>query len=125
MARLTHDYQHEFHVGPGPALACRIRVYDAGDATVIIATDPDEGPVAPASLAVLATALERRHCPDPARPLVWVAQHGPGADPRQPFEEGYSQVTFTRAEDGKLSAPQWRPLERAAVEMLVGEGPGR
>ncbi len=120
MARLTHDYHHEFHVGPGPTLACRVRVYDADDATVIVVTDPDEGPLARTALAVLATALARRHVPDPARPLVWVEHHRPGADTHRPFEESYELVTFARAAGGKLEAPHRRQLDRRAVELLIG-----
>ena len=72
-----HDYRHHFRGRHGCPAVCRIRVYrGSAGATISVATEleGENGGTAITNAAeVLATALERRHCPDPGECLLWVA----------------------------------------------------
>ncbi len=121
----THDYRHTYR-GPGGVLsACRIRVYDTGGGqTVVIATDLGRGTSVTGAVTPLANEIEGSHCADPSRRMLWVEHYryadtlpGWGAAPVETFH----LVTFTRADDGTLTAPRWHRLGRADIEALIGQ----
>ncbi len=120
----THDYTYRYRGPRGSYGDCRIRVYEAPGQTVVIASDLGGGVSGTAAAARIATELERRHGPDPARPLVWVEHYRYGGDlagsPGGRVET-FHLVTFRRADDGTLYAPERWHLGRAGVEALIGE----
>ncbi len=112
----THDDWHHFRGLHGCPSVCRIRVYrGSAGATIIIATElegENRGTSITNAAEVLATALERRHCPDPGERLLWV-EHSPpraGAGRRPACRAHFALVTFTRADDGTLHRPHWRHI---------------
>ncbi len=82
-------------------------------ATISVATElaGENGGTAITNAAeVLATELERRHCPDPGERMLWVEQSPPraAAGRRPACRAHYALVSFTRADDGTLHSPHWR-----------------
>ncbi len=121
----THDYRHTYQGLRGAPSPWRIRVYDTGGGqTVVIATALGRGTSVPGAVAPLANAIEGSHCADPSRRMLWVEHYryadtlpGWGAAPVETFH----LVTFTRADDGTLTAPRWHRLGRADIEALIGQ----
>ncbi len=120
----THDYRHHYRGLHGCPSVCRIRVYrGSAGATIIIATElagENRGTSITNAVEVLATEMERRHCPDPGERMIWV-EHYPAREPagrRPACREHFALVTFVRGDDGRLHSPHWRHV---AAEELAGQ----
>lgn len=123
----THDYQTYLAV-PGGRARCRVRIYQVGARTVGLATQRQDkfgGAALTEHTAALATQVERWHHPARDGGFAWVEHY---AFPRGPDPQGrretFALVTFARDADGDLCHPAWQPLDRAAVEALIGQAVG-
>ena len=121
----THDYRHHFQGLHGCPSVCRIRVYrGSAGATIIVATElggENRGTSITNAAEILATELERRHCPDPGERLLWV-EHDParkGAGRRPACRTHDALVSFTRADDGTLHCPHWRHITSEGLARLL------
>ncbi len=121
----THDYRHHFRGLHGCPSVCRIRVYrGSAGATIIVATElegENRGMSITNAAEVLATELERRHCPDPGARMLWVEHYPPreGAGRRPACRAHYALVSFARADDGTLHSPHWRHITSAGLAGLL------
>ena len=92
--------------------------------TLIIASELVENPGTSVTNAAeeLATALERRHCPDPGERMLWV-EHYPASvgDRGRALPERFALVTFERADDGRLHRPQWWHVAAAGLAEVLGQ----
>lgn len=134
---LAADYIH-----PTPHRGrCRIRIYRpdlpvegsaARDEAVVIATElPDnEGmSITNAAERIASEVISFHRLPTP---LVWVEHYEDGAHGTEEDPHTFDSVTFSSYEIEDLGAylgeqrrrigePSWKPLDRATVEVLVGE----
>ena len=124
---LAADYIHPTPHGG----RCRVRIYrpdEDGDAPVVVCSElPDNRGMSVTNAAerIAAEVLKRHGLPVP----VWIEQrtaetgHGP--------EERFALVVFSDYEVRELppylgvrltiGVPTWKPLDRASVEVLVGQ----
>ena len=129
---LASDYIHPYEdVGGRPAY-CRVRIYlpyEEGDAPVIISSEVPTNPggsITNSAEAIAAGVIRANELPTP---LVWI-EHWP--EETTEGQETFALVVFsgyevterapylgqTRAWVGEAT---WKPLDRASVEVLVGE----
>ena len=127
---LASDYIHPTPHGD----RCRIRLYlpdEDRDAVVVICTELANNPGMSVTNAVRRVAAEVIEAHLLPTPLVWIEHHPPQAtgSHTETFEmvlfdsyevrEARSSYLGDRAVE--IGSPMWKPLDRASVEMLVGE----
>jgi hypothetical protein len=130
---LASDYIHPYKDAEGRPAHCRVRIYlpdDPGDALVVICSELPNNPGGSItnSADVIAAGVIRAH--ELPTPLVWIEHWTKEATDGE--EETFELVVFssykvverapylgeTRAWIGDAT---WKPLDRASVEVLVGE----
>ena len=130
---LASDYIHPYTDAGGRPAHCRVRIYlpeEMRDAPVVICSELPNNPGGSItkSADVIAAGVIRAH--ELPTPLVWI-EHWP-KEATDGEEETFELVVFssyqvverapylgeTRAWIGDAS---WKPLDRASVEVLVGE----
>ena len=135
--RLTHDYIHTFRGPSGVRSACRVRLYlpdeedkTLDDAPVVIVSELPDNPGTSVTNAVEQIAAEviDAHSLALERVPVFVEHYPPEATGRG--EETFDLVVFGHHEVQEIvrggvwrkevGSPTWKPLDRRAVEVLVG-----
>ena len=128
---LASDYIHPYKDAGGRPARCRVRVYlpdDARDAPVVICSEvPNNlgGSITGSAEAIAAGVIRADRLP---APLVWI-EHWP-RESTDGGEETFELVDFSGYEvtEGApylgetrawIGEPTWKPLDRAAVEVLV------
>ncbi len=127
---LAADYIHPTPHGG----RCRIRVYlpdEARDAVVVICTELANNPGASVTNAVrriAAEVIEKHQLPTP---LVWIEHHPPATtDGRtevfemvlfDSYEVREARAPYLGDRAVEIGSPTWKSLDRASVEVLVGE----
>ncbi len=135
--RLTHDYIHAFRGPSGVRSACRLRLYlpDEEDkildgAPVVIVSELPDNPGTSVTNAIEQIAAEviDAHSLALERVPVFVEHYPPEATGRG--EETFDLVVFGHHEVREIvrggvwrkevGSPTWKPLDRRAVELLLG-----
>jgi hypothetical protein len=137
--RLSEDYIHAFRGPTGLCSACRLRLYlpDAaeqgeafGDAPVVIVSElPDNlGTSVTNAIEQIAAEVMDAHRFAPGRAPVFVEHCPPRATGGR--DETFDLVVFAHYEvrwvmrggiwHKEIGSPTWKPLDRCAVEILVG-----
>lgn len=128
--KLTQDYEHDYIAVNGfPARAyVRAFVPEVGESggPVVIMTDPDDGPSVTNNVEVLGAEVATTLGLD-AGGVFFIEHYSPRRGVRW---ETFDKVTFSPAEPREVLAsgrwrpqlgqPDWRPIDRAEVESLVG-----
>jgi hypothetical protein len=128
--RLAADYIHPTPQGG----RCRIRLYlpdEEQDAPVVVCTEPPKNPGVPITYAVEHIAAEVIAAnPLLETPFIWIEHYedrvkGTPSDPAT-----FDRVTFSSYEvrevlrggewRKEIGAPNWKALDRASVEALIG-----
>ncbi len=127
---LAADYIHPTPHGG----RCRIRIYlpdEERDAVVVICTELPNNPGMSVTNAVRSVAAEVVEAYRLPTPLVWIEHHPPDATDGR--TETFEMVLFDSCEVKEarsaylgdraveIGSPTWKVLDRASVEMLVGE----
>ncbi len=130
LMHLASDYIHPTPHGG----RCRIRVYlpdEEQDAVVVICTELANNPgmsITNAVRRIAAEVIEAHRLPTP---LVWIEHHPP--ETTNGRTEAFEMVLFDSYEVRErrasylgdraveIGSPTWKALDRATVEMLVGE----
>ncbi len=135
--RLIHDYIHAFRGPTGVRSACRVRLYlpdeedkILDDAPVVIVSELPDNPGTSVTNAIEQIAAEVMDAPSLAleHVPVFVEHYPPEATGRA--EETFDLVVFGHHEvreivrggvwRKEIGSPTWKPLDRRAVEVLLG-----
>ena len=127
---LASDYMHPTPRGG----RCLIRIYipdEERDAVVVICTELPNNPGASVTNAVKRIAAEVIKSHRLPTLLVWIEHHPP--EKMEGHTEIFEMVLFDSYEIRErrapnlgdraveIGSPTWKPLDRAAVELLIGE----
>jgi hypothetical protein len=128
---LTADYIHPFESVSGRSSRCRIRVYlpeEEHDTPVVICSELPDNPGIPVTGAAEIIAAEIIAAHRLLAP-VWIEYHP--EETTVAGVESFELVVFSdyrvREKVGptgsrlEIGEPLWKPLERASVEILVGQ----
>jgi hypothetical protein len=129
---LANDYIHPYKDAGGRPARCRVRIYlpdDVRDAPVVICSElpSNSGGSITNSAEVIAAGVIRAN--ELPIPLVWV-EHWP--EETTEGQETFELVVFSSYEVVErapylgetrawIEGTTWKPLDRATVEVLVGE----
>ena len=128
---LASDYIHPYKDAGGRPAHCRIRFYlpdDVRDAPVVICSELPNNPggsITNSAETIAAGVIRANELPTP---LVWI-EHWP--QETTGVEETFELVAFSSYEVVQrapylgetrawIGEPTWKPLDRTAVELLVG-----
>ena len=128
---LASDYIHPYKDAGGRPAHCRIRFYlpdDVRDAPVVICSELPNNPggsITNSAETIAAGVIRANELPTP---LVWI-EHWP--QETTDVEETFELVAFSSYEVVQrapylgetrawIGEPTWKPLDRTAVELLVG-----
>jgi hypothetical protein len=109
-----------YHYTPFPAApkaTYRLRIIPSGPSIVALLTELAPNLATSMTISDLVTQIAGEHALDPAR-TIWI-EHCPEPDAADPTRESYTHVTFLWT-NGLPSAPEWRPMPRDEIELLVG-----
>ena len=130
---LTRDYIHPYKDAGGRSAHCRVRIYlpdDPGDALVVICSELPNNPggsITKSVEVIAAGVIQANKLPSP---LVWI-EHRPEKSTNG-GEVTFDLVFFSSYEVVErapylgetrawIGEPTWKSLDRASVEVLVGE----
>jgi hypothetical protein len=130
---LASDYINPYKDAGGDSTRCRVRIYlpeDMHDSPVVICSEVPNNPggsVTNSAEAVAAGVIRAKRLPTP---LVWI-EHWP-KESTHGGEETFDLVVFSSYEVTErapylgqtrawIGDATWKPLDRASVEVLVGE----
>jgi hypothetical protein len=128
--RLTADYIHPFESASGTPSRCRIRLYlpEEHDAPVVVCSELADNPGIPVTGAAENIAAEVIVAHRLIAP-VWIEYHP--EETTVAGVESFEMVVFSdykvREKVGptgsrlEIGEPLWKPLDRASVEVLVGQ----
>lgn len=133
--RLIEDYIHAFRGPSGVRSACRVRLYmpgeegeSFGDAPVAIVSELANNPGTSVTNAIEQIAAEVMGAHTLTRVPVFVEHYPPESTGGR--EETFDLVVFAHDEvrevlrgsiwRKEIGSPTWKPLDRRAVEVLVG-----
>lgn len=128
--RLAADY---IHTTPNSG-HCRVRIYEPTeerDAPVVVCTELEENPGMSINNAAEGIAAEVISSNSLPIPVVWIEHYEHGARGTLQDPQTFELVIFSsyEVEDlgsylgehrKRIGSPRWKPLDRAAVESLVG-----
>ena len=131
---LATDYIHSYRGVIGVRSRCRIRLYlpqEDRDAAVVICSELPDNPGTPvidAAEQIAAEVIKHFRLPSPP---VWIEHHPQEEETSNGYEEAFDLVTFTHHEakdtlEGgilhqEIGQPTRKRLDRASVELLVGQ----
>jgi hypothetical protein len=128
---LASDYIHPYKDTGGRSAHCRVRIYlhdDVRDAPVVVCSELSHNPggsITNSAEVIAAGVIRANELPTP---LVWI-EHWP--QETTDVEETFELVAFSSYEVVQrapylgetrawIGEPTWKPLDRTAVELLVG-----
>lgn len=128
---LASDYIHPTPRGG----RCRVRIYlpdEDRDAVVVICSEVPNNPGASITNTVRRIAAEVIETNRLPTLLVWIEHHPPETTNGRvesfemvlfdSYEVRESRAPYMGDRAVEIGSPTWKPLDRASVEMLVGEG---
>lgn len=140
--RRIADYEHRYTASNGFEARSRVRVFEPEERSaspVVIVSEPDQagydGPSVTNNIEQIAGEVVMRFAL-PSSQTVFIEHYSPAAEPAAPAKprgerETFDLVTFDRQDPEprlvlrrwilELGEPGWQHIERADVELLIGQ----